>query len=138
LDYDEEGLTALLRQRRRFPAFVGHIPASAAQVIGATHTAVLLSWDTMEKQRRNHRDLKHDEYHLIPWLLADSLILLDSKNSLVMAGQLPEKSDYFYRLAVKTTWLYHDWYVVSFHRMRPRDFKSIKKRGTIMREWSPK
>lgn len=106
---------------------VGVLPDAVRTAIGATQRAVVLSAETMRKQRANHPDLKQADYALLPAILAapDFATIEGAANQVVMVRQIGEV---FY-LAVKTTAAGDENYVLSFRRTSAEDLRALRRRS---------
>ncbi len=97
----------------------------------AKQKAVLLSEATLVKQKRNHPELKLDEYQLIPEVIA--------KGKVIQAG---EQNLYFYavhgrlyKVVVKRTEDRQENYLTTFHRKSIKQLNSELAKGKLLRNW---
>src|SRR5690349_339722 len=76
-------LEALLSGKRLEPLIVGHVydPKLMCVVRAANTDAILLSPDTIVKQRRLHPDIGLDEYYLLPDVIRYGWLLRSTQNN---------------------------------------------------------
>ena len=83
----------------------------------ATQKAVLLSDETLSKQKAHHPELTLEEYQLIPEILVKGKVITEGEQKLVFF----KKDKRLYLAAVKTTEDKTENYLVSFFRAKPDD-----------------
>ena len=130
---DIDHLRALLSGERVEPIAVAaiHNPALAEVIGAADRHAVLLSRDTIVKEKVRHPDIDFEQYCVLPDVVRFGLVVQEYSQQLVFCYE--HHSGRRYRAMVKATLAGHELYVTSFHRMRDRQTKAILKRGLILR-----
>lgn len=101
--------------------------------IGATTRHVLLSPETMAKQRRNHPDITLDHYLVLPVALRQAAVLQDTARSLVLVHEDSVRHMTHFKVAIKATACGREMYVVSFHCLRPREVQRVFGRHPLIR-----
>lgn len=91
---------------------VASIDAALKQQINAKQNTVLISAETMTKQRRNHPELTDDEYRLLPDVINTGAVIQQGAQHIVIFND----NDRRYRAEVRTTSSGDENHVVSFHR----------------------
>lgn len=132
---DTDHLRALLAGERQEPIVVGaiHRP-ELVRTIGAPGLhAVLLSADTIVKQRLQHPDIDVDDYRTAPYALRYGLVLWLPEWPRQLTFCFNDHDGRRYRLFVKSTLRGDGLFVTSLHRTKPRQTKALLKRGTILR-----
>jgi hypothetical protein len=126
-------LRALLSLQRQEPVVLCHLddPALAGFVGAMSTRPVLLSWETVVKQKRKHPDIGFGEYRIVPDAVRLGLVAQDRPNHLTFCYNAP--SDRRYQLVIKATFA-AELFVMSFHRTRPRQTKAILARATLLRK----
>lgn len=108
------------------PVIVGHIPNALAAKLGAARGRVLLSHDTLVKQRAHHPDLTVDDYRVLaPTLMMGEYRQDTPRTARILYCDTVYNSCY-YRAAIKTP--LDDprrIYVVSFNRVRERQARQM-------------
>lgn len=132
---DIDHLRALLAGEREEPVVVGavHHPA-LVRAIGAPGVhAVLLSPDTIVKQRQQHPDIDIDDYCVAPDVLRFGLVLHLPAWPRQLTFCYQHHTGWRYRLFVKSTMRGDELWVTSLHRTRQRQTKALLNRGRILR-----
>jgi hypothetical protein len=105
---------------------VGHIEANLATQIGALRNRVLLSNDTMMKQRLHHPDLELRDYWSLPACLSFGEVRKDANRSAIILFTDEVLNGCNYRAAIKATNDGKEIYCVSFNRLRDRHLIKAK------------
>ena len=110
------------------------ISTDMASAIGAKTSYVLLSSQTVFKQRKTHPDLRALDYLTLPTHFEDGLVLLEKGDRLRLhfCYQRPNE-DFRYVATIKSADHGRRIYIVRFHRIRSRQTKSLMKRCTVLR-----
>jgi len=126
-------LRALLSLERQEPVVLCHLtdPALAGFVGSMSAPPVLLSWETVVKQRAKHPDVGLAEYCMIPDAVRLGLAVEEHANQLIFCYHHP--SGRRFRLTIKVT-LIGELFVTSFHRTSPRQTKAILARASLLRK----
>lgn len=93
---------------------VGHLPEAVRAAFGARTGEVLLSAETMAKQKRHHPDLTADDYLLLPLLLSWPDVAVAQAGRRAALLRVGRKT---LRAAVKTTIDRRESYLISLHYM---------------------
>lgn len=109
---------------------VASVDAELKQRLNAKQNTVLLSAETLTKQRRNHPELTDNEYRLLPDLINKGAVIEQDKQRVVFF----RRDGRLYKAVVKTTKSGDEIYMVSFHRADARDFDREVNRGSLLRE----
>jgi hypothetical protein len=107
-----------------------------ARLVQAKRQAVLLSAETMDKQRRHHPELEPEEYQLIPDVIERGEVMPQGADKLVFF-HTPTR---LYKAVVKATQNREELFVNDFHRTDERErLRMLKKaKGKVLREEKPK
>jgi len=97
--------------------------------LSAKQNAVLLSADTLAKQRRNHPELTDAEYRLLPDIINKGAVIAQDNQRVVFFAH----EQRLYKAVVKATRAGDELYVVSFHRADSRDYDREANRGIVIR-----
>jgi hypothetical protein len=126
-------LRALLSGERQEPVVVGHIYDPALMsVIGVAKThEVLLSPETVVKQRRQNPDIGLEEYYILPDAIRYGMVAQEYAEQLLFCYD--HHTGRRFLVVVETT-LEGKLFVVSFHRTRPRQTKAILDRASLLRK----
>lgn len=108
---------------------VASVDAELKQRLNAKQNTVLLSAETLNKQRRNHPELTDNEYRLLPDLINEGAVIEQDNQRVVFF----RRNSRLYKAVVKTTKSGREIYLVSFHRADIRDFDREKNRGRLLR-----
>jgi hypothetical protein len=120
--------------RKKNPVLVCSIEPALSRLIRATHPRVLISWATIEKQKREHPELRSHEYEVLPHLIETGLVVQDTGLTLVIAQSHPVNYSPIYKTVIKATTMGDAIYISSFHRIEPRKIRNIRRRGIIVRD----
>lgn len=135
---DIYALKSLLHGRRRTrPVHLCDVDDILANALNVTHPLVLLSWDTIRKQKRRHPEIKPREYRQIPRIIQTGIVVQDTPKSLILIQTHDKRPKRFYRLSIKATLLGDAIFVTSFHRLSIRKIKIILRRHPVVRETTP-
>lgn len=99
--------------------------------LNAAQNAVLLSKDTLIKQRRHHPELTDKEYRLLPDLVNKGAVI-DLGNGQRLA--FFHQAGRLYKAALKATRAGDELYLLSFYRANKNELARDKRRGTVIRE----
>ena len=128
---DTDHLRALLSLERQEPVVLCHLDDPAlAGIVGSMTAPVLLSWETVVKQKARHPDIRLAEYCLIPDVVHLGLAAQEHPNQLIFCYEHP--SGRRFRLNVKATFI-GELFVTNFHQTRRRQTKAIFARATLLR-----
>lgn len=119
---------------RKNPVLICCADPILAEVLNVTHPNVLLSWPTVQKQKKRHPEIKNHEYEIIPHLIETGLVIQDTHLSLIISQAHPVNLTPIYKVVLKATMLGDAIFVSSFHRISPRKLKRIRRRGKIIRD----
>jgi hypothetical protein len=125
-------LRALLSGERPEPVVVGHIydPGLVRLIRAADRHAVLLSQDTIIKQRCRHPDVGFEQYRLLPYIFRYGAVGQEWPDQLVFSWV--DHDERRYRAMVKST-ARKELFVTSLHRCKTRQIKAILDRAMILR-----
>lgn len=98
--------------------------------LNATQNAVMLSRETLIKQRRNHPELTDDEFRLIPDLINQGTVIDQGRQRLAFF----RSGNRLYKAVVKSTLDGTELYLLSLFRTTVRELNRDKRRGEIIRE----
>lgn len=108
---------------------IGKLHPAAAKALGEKTATVLLSDETMQKQRVKHPELTLEDYQALPELLSgpDAIIAWESQRVLLLKrGKITKAA------IVKQTLDGSENYLVSFHTVRPASVRTMRRRGTVI------
>ncbi len=109
---------------------VAAISETEKQLLGAKQNTVLLSSDTLKKQRAHHPELTDQEYQLIPDLIAHGRIIQMNDGQRMIYFSV---ADRLYKVVVKATQNKQALYLVTFYRTKEFEFERDLKRGKQIR-----
>ena len=98
--------------------------------LGAKQKAVLLSDETLAKQRKHHPELTLAEYRLLPRMIAKGKAIKFAEQNIhfyTIHGRL-------HRAVMKTTEKRHENYLTTFHISRDKQLDKDLKNGKLIRE----
>ena len=99
--------------------------------LSASQNAVILSDQTLAKQRRHHPELTDTEYRLLPDVVNRGLVVAQGDQRLVFF----HREGRIYKAVVKATQDGKELYLVTFHRTDDeRELEREKSRGRVVRE----
>ena len=99
--------------------------------LGAQQKAVLLSDETLVKQKVSHPDLTVEEYQLLPEIFHKGRVIRENEHNIhfyAIRGRL-------YKAVVKITQKRHESYLATFHRARKKQVESETRKGLLIRDW---
>ena len=129
-----DDLSRLLSGESLPPIQVGVIyEARLCQAIHATTHTVLLSKETVVKQKKEHPDLKNEDYWVIPDAIHHGLVIHERARPACLTICYNRREGERYMVALKGT-NSGAIFVTSFHKMRPRQTRSFLKRGNMLRQ----
>jgi len=125
-------LEALLSGKRLEPLIVGHIydPKLMCVVRAANTDAILLSPDTIVKQRRLHPDIGLDEYYLLPDVIRYGMVAQEHAEQLIFCYH--HHTDRRFLLVVEAT-IQGMLFAIAFRRTTPRQTESILEGALLLR-----
>ena len=109
---------------------VGFIDSTLSSAINAKANKVVISAETLAKQRDRHPELDLEEYQLLPEMIERGLViqLSDQKLMFLRSGTK------LYRGVAKSTANGNELFMLSFHRTDARRMARDRKKGEILRE----
>jgi hypothetical protein len=111
-----------------------HVDLGVARALGATTSRVMLSYETVMKQRMRHRDLRPDDYRVLRMALLDGEYRRQEANKAVVLYVDALLTDYNVRACVKATRDGSELYLVSFCLMRRKSYQQeLRKPLPILR-----
>lgn len=130
---DIHDLSKLLSGDRLPPIQVGVIyDVDISRAIGATTHVVLLSKETVFKQKNEHPDLQDEEYGILPDAIRYGLVIHERARPECLTICYNRREGQQYLVALKGTKT-GAVFVTSFHKMRPRQTRSYLDRGDRLR-----
>lgn len=99
--------------------------------LGAQQKAVLLSDETLAKQKKHHPELALDEYRLIPEIVRKGRVIREKDARLYFF----QRQGHLYMATVKATEDKAENYLVTFFRVRPEHMRRKQRRGELIRDW---
>ena len=99
--------------------------------LGAKQKAVLLSDETIVKQRRHHPELALDEYRLIPEVVQKGKVIREKDAKLYFF----QRQGHLYMTTIKATEDKAENYLVTFFRVRPGYMRRKQREGKLIRDW---
>jgi len=118
--YNDERIDSLI---------LGHVAPEVAEALGAKVRRVLLSIDTVRKQRLRHPELEPDHYRSLKPALQLGEYRQDSQRSAVVLFIDTKLHDYGMRACVKATANGRELYLVSFCFLRKRTYARELRKG---------
>lgn len=126
-------LARLLSGENLLPIQVGVIyEVGIARAIGATTHKVLLSKETVSKQKIEHPDLQDEDYSILPDAIRYGLVIQERVRPECLTICYNRREGERYMVALKGA-RSGAIFVTSFHKMRPRQIRSFLKRGDTLR-----
>ena len=99
--------------------------------LGAKQKAVLLSDETLAKQKQHHPELALDEYRLIPEAVQKGKVIREKDARLYFF----QRQGHLYMATIKATEDKAENYLVTFFRVRPVHMQRKQRRGELIRDW---
>ena len=99
--------------------------------LGAQQKAVLLSDETLAKQKQHHPELALDEYRLIPEVVRKGKVIREKDARLYFF----QRQGHLYMAAIKATEDKAENYLVTFFRVRRGHMQRKQRRGELIRDW---
>ena len=99
--------------------------------LGARQKAVLLSDETLAKQKQHHPELALNEYRLIPEIVRKGKVIREKDARLYFF----QRQGHLYMATVKATENKAENYLVTFFRVRPEHMRRKQRRGELIRDW---
>ena len=109
---------------------IGALDEDLKRRLGAKQKAVLLSDETLAKQKQHHPELSLAEYRLLPEVIVKGKAIEFGEQNIhfyTTHGRL-------YRAVVKTTEKRHENYLTTFHISRDKQLAKDLKNGKLIRE----
>jgi hypothetical protein len=133
---DEGELRKLLSGRRkRRPLPVTLLDSHLCAVLRCDKRLIYLTWETILKQRRRHKEVTVGDYLLLPHVIERGLAVLDDRRHILIAGYEPEPiNPRLFRAVIKTDWLFDGLFVQSFHELEIAKLRRLR-RWKIVREF---
>ena len=101
------------------------------QRLNAQQKVVLLSDETLAKQKKHHPELALDEYRLIPEIVRKGRVIREKDARLYFF----QRQGHLYMATVKATADKAENYLVTFFRVRPEHMRRKQRRGELIRDW---
>lgn len=120
-------LVGLLLDERHDPMKVGEVDAEIAAALGASTTDVLMSWATIDKQRRRHPELDAEHYRAIPMALALGEYRIEAVLKMAVLYTDVVAFNANFRVCIKATALGDEIWMTSFHKLRDRKLKQMRR-----------
>ena len=101
------------------------------QRLNAQQKAVLLSDETLAKQKVSHPDLAVEEYQLLPEIFHKGRVIRENEHNIhfhAIRGRL-------YKAVVKITQKRHENYLTTSHRARKKQVERETRGGLLIRDW---
>ncbi|MBF0556605.1 MAG: hypothetical protein HQK96_18965, partial [Nitrospirae bacterium] len=98
--------------------------------IGATSQVVLLSDESLAKNKANHPELTEEEYQQLPDIIADAQLIIEKNGQILV---FINRGNQWYFAVVKATSDKSELYLTSFRRTNESDVKSEMKKGKVIR-----
>jgi hypothetical protein len=117
-------LTGLHLSERNDPLTVCTLRSDIAAALGASTLRVTLSYATLQKQRDHHPDLPLEYYRILPAALRMGAFYQDSRSTAVVFYTDIYEFSANFRVAIKTTGLGDELYVLSFFKLRDADLQA--------------
>ena len=109
------------------------IEPELAAAINAITTTVLLSPDTVKKQRLCHPELNLEHYRLIPEIIQYGLVLRDSPQSITFYEDDRPHFGNLWQVSVKVTQDRNELYMSTFHPLEVKQILKAHRKGTLLR-----
>lgn len=98
--------------------------------ISAETQAVLLSDETLAKNRNNHPELTLQDYQSLPQIISGAQVIIEKQGQFIV---FVKQSGKYYFAVIKTTQNRDELYMTSFRVTGERDVKSEMKKGTVIK-----
>lgn len=108
---------------------IGWVDDVLANAVGSKVRRVMLSSETMAKQRRNHPDLTLADYQTLPDVAEAAKVVKQGDRFLLFLHMGSRR----YVAVVKATEARDELYLVSFYRAEEADFRRLSSKGDIVR-----
>ncbi len=109
---------------------VGFMESALSEALNVNTKKVVISGETLKKQRTRHPDLSIEEYQIIPDMIANGLVVQEADQTLVFfrsGGKL-------YRSVVKRIKGGNELVMTTFHRSTQRQLTKERQSGKVIRE----
>jgi SPP1 gp7 family putative phage head morphogenesis protein len=113
------------------PLPVAVLPPAIGAALGAGRRVPMLSATTAAKQLTRHPDVLVADYALVQWLLDNGEARLESGTHVVVMARIDGE---IWQAVIKRTRDGRELYLVSLHRARPRNLRSFRERGELVRD----
>ena len=125
-------LRALLSLEQQEPVVLCYLDdPRVSGFVGGSTRPVLLSWDTVVKQKARHPDIGFEEYRIIPEVVRFGMVAQERSRELIFCYNHPDGRRF--RLTIKATFS-GEVFVTSFHRTKPHQTKAILARASLVRK----
>ncbi|GAB4257126.1 MAG: hypothetical protein Kow0065_06260 [Methylomicrobium sp.] len=132
MDVDDKTLMAWLKSPEGFFR-VMTVPTEIAQALGANTRQVVLSPDTLVKNRQHHPDLTDSDYAKLDQIGENPTIAVKDGNRTVV---LVKQDSEIYWTAIKATQTGKALFLTSFRKSQESDVKRLLRKGqTVFGEW---
>ena len=101
--------------------------------LGAKQKAVLLSDETLAKQRKHHPELALAEYRLLPKMINTGMVIKEPGQRLVFFES--KSTGKLYMAVIKTTENGDENYLTSFRQTTDKDMRRKERQGRVIRKW---
>ena len=101
--------------------------------LGAKQKAVLLSDETLAKQKQHHLELTLMEYRLLPKMVNTGMVIKEPGQRLVLFES--KSTGKLYMAVIKTTESSHENYLTSFRHTTDKDMQRKERQGRVVRRW---
>ena len=92
---------------------------------------MLLSDETLAKQKKHHPELALNEYRLIPEIVRKGKVIREKDARLYFF----QRQGHLYMAAIKATEDKAENYLVTFFRVRSEHMRRKQRRGELIRDW---
>ena len=111
---------------------IGALDENLKAQLGARQKAVLLSDETLAKQKKHHPELTFDEYQRIPEIIQKGKVIKEKDERLYFF----QRESRFYMAVVKATENKAENYLITFFRVKPEHMQRKQRRGELIRDWN--
>ena len=101
--------------------------------LGAKQKAVLLSDETLAKQKQHHPELALVEYRLLPKMVNTGMVIKEPDQRLVFFAS--KSTGKLYMAVIKTTENGDENYLTSFRQTTDKDMRRKERQGRVIRKW---
>ena len=101
--------------------------------LGTKQKVVLLSDETLAKQKQHHPELTLAEYRLLPKMINTGMVIKEPDQRLVFFES--KSTEKLYMAVIKTTENGAENYLTSFRQTTDKDMRRKERQGRVIREW---